>query len=251
LFGVIRTINNDEIANYESMSAIFRQRLTHGLQMLASYTWSHTLDASTDSNGGGTPMIPYNWRDDYGNSNWDIRHRFVGQFVYEIPFFGVSNPILKGVFTKWQSNAIITLQTGLPFNVITGTDTANTASLGSYRPNLVHTATSNCGRGHLVGCIDSTAFTVSDLYPITTNYAYGNAGRNLLHGPGAEVVNFSLFKTFPIRERLGFQLRFETFALFNHTNFNNPSATLNTGSFGNITSATGNRNIQIGAKLQF
>ena len=66
---MIRTINDDEVANYESMSAIFRQRMTHGLQMLASYTWAHTLDVTTDSNGGGTPLILYNWRDDYGNSN--------------------------------------------------------------------------------------------------------------------------------------------------------------------------------------
>ena len=80
LFGVIRTINNDEIANYESMSVIYRQRMKHGVQVLASYTWAHTLDISSDSNGGGTPMIPYNWRADYGNSNWDIRHRFVAQF---------------------------------------------------------------------------------------------------------------------------------------------------------------------------
>jgi hypothetical protein len=252
LFGVIRTINTDEIANYESMSAIFRQRLTHGLQMLASYTWSHTLDVSTDSNGGGAPMIPYNWRDDYGNSNWDIRHRFVASFVYDIPFFSVSNPVLKGAFTQWQGNGIVTLQTGIPFNVTTGTDTANTASNGTYRPDLVHAATDSCGRGHLVGCIDATAFTVADLYPITpTNYAYGNAGRNLLHGPGAETVNFAVFKNFPIRERLRFQIRFETFALFNHTNFSNPASTINTSAFGNITSATGNRNIQIGAKLQF
>ena len=73
LFGVIRTIANDEIANYESMSVIYHQRLTHGLQMQASYTWSHALDISSDSNGGGTPTNPYNWRADYGNSNWDIR----------------------------------------------------------------------------------------------------------------------------------------------------------------------------------
>jgi hypothetical protein len=252
LFGVIRTINNDEIGNYESMSVIFRQRLTHGLQMLASYTWSHTLDASTDSNGGGTPMIPYNWKDDYGNSNWDIRHRFVASFVYDIPFLTVSNAIVRGIFTRWQANGIVTLQTGLPFNVTTGTDTANTASSGTYRPDLVHAASDTCGRGHLIGCIDATAFTVSDLYPIApANYAYGNAGRNLLHGPGAETVNLSVFKNFPIRERLKFQIRFESFALFNHTNFANPSATLNTSSFGNITSATGNRNIQLGAKLQF
>jgi len=60
-----------------------------------------------------------------------------------------------------------------------------------------------------------------------------------------------VFKNFPIKERLKFQLRFESFALFNHTNFGNPSSTINTGAFGNITSASGNRNIQIGAKLQF
>jgi hypothetical protein len=256
LFGVIRTINDDEIANYESMSAIFRQRLTHGLQMLASYTWSHTLDVTTDSNGGGTPLIPYDWKDDYGNSNWDIRHRFVASFVYDIPFFAVSNPVLRGVFTKWQGNGIITLQTGIPFNVTTGTDTANTASSGTYRPDLVHAATDNCGRGDLVGCINASAFTVADLYPITpTNYAYGNAGRNLLHGPGAETVNFSLFKNFPIHERLRLQFRFESFGLFNHSNFGNPSAVLNTSSFGNITTlntvAPGSRVIQFGLKLQF
>src|SRR5579872_1545782 len=251
LFGPIRTINTDEIANYESLTAIFRQRLTHGLQVLASYTWSHTLDVSTDSNGGGAPMNPYWWKSDYGNSNWDIRHRFVADFVYDIPFFSVSNPFLKGVFTKWQSNGIITLQTGIPINVTTGTDTANTAASGTYRPDLVHAPTDNCGRGHLIGCIDATAFTLSDLYPVTTNYAYGNAGRNLIFGPGAETVNFSVFKNFPIKERLRFQIRFETFALFNHTNFSNPSATFGTSSFGNITGATGNRNIQLGAKLQF
>ena len=197
-------------------------------------------------------MIPYLWKADYGNSNWDIRHRVLATFVYDIPFFPVSNPFLKGAFAKWQANGIITLQTGLPYIVSTGTDTANTASSGTYRPDLVHAPSANCGRGHLVGCIDASAFTVQDLYPINpTNYAYGNAGRNLLHGPGSESVNFSLFKNFPIQERLKLQFRFETFGLFNHTNFGNPSATLGTSSFGNITSAGGNRNIQVAAKLQF
>ena len=70
-------------------------------------------------------------------------------------------------------------------------------------------------------------------------------------GRASQTVNFSVFKNFPIQERLKFQFRFETFALFNHTNFGNPSATINTSSFGNITGASGNRNIQLGAKLQF
>jgi len=243
------------------MSVIFRQRFTRGLQAQVGYTWSHTLDVSTDSNGGGTPMNPYWWKGDYGNANWDIRHRVVAIFVYEIPFFPVSNPVLKRALGGWQANGIVTLQTGFPFNVSTGTDTANTAASGTYRPDLVHAPSANCGRGHLVGCIDSTAFTVSDLNPISpNNFAYGNAGRNLLFGPGAETVNFSLFKNFPIKERLKFQFRFESFAIFNHTNFSNPSwsgpgavanSVFGTSSFGNIVSAVGNRNIQFGAKLQF
>ena len=176
LFGVIRTINTDEIANYESMSVIYRQHLARGLQVLANYTWAHTLDVSTDSNGGGAPMNPYWWRADYGNSNWDIRHRFVGTFVYDIPFFGVFNPVLKTALTKWQANGIITIQSGFPFNVSTSTDTANTAAGGTYRPDLVHAPSDTCGRGHLVGCIDASAFTVQNLYPITPGaYAYGSA----------------------------------------------------------------------------
>ncbi len=255
LFGVIRTIATDEIANYEGLSVVFRQRMSHGLQMLANYTWSHTLDVSTDSNGGGAPMNPYNWRADYGNSNWDIRHRMVTSFVYDVPFFATSNPVLKAAFAKWQMNGILTLQTGVPFNVSTGTDTANASSGGTWRPNLVGPASETCGRGHLVGCIDPTAYSIAGLYPATSVFAYGNLGRNVFHGPGAETFDWSLFKNFPIRERLKFQFRFETFALFNHSNFGNPSATINTSSFGNITSlnsgAPGTRNIQLGAKLQF
>jgi hypothetical protein len=234
------------------MSIIFRQRYSKGLSLTGAYTWAHTLDASTDSNGGGTTMNPFWWKADYGNSNWDIRHRVVATFVYDIPFFAVANPVVKGVFARWQANGIVTLRGGLPFNVTTGTDTANTAASGTYRPNLVHTASAECGRGHLVGCIDASAFTVADLYPITpANFAYGSAGRNILRGPGSQTVNFSLAKNFPIGEKFRFQFRFETFDLFNRANFSNPSATINTSSFGNITGASGNRNIQLGAKLVF
>ncbi|MBI5086906.1 MAG: TonB-dependent receptor, partial [Acidobacteria bacterium] len=250
--GPIRTINNDLISNYQSMSAIFRQRMAKSLQTMVSYTWAHTLDVNTDSNGGGTPMNPYWWKSDYGNSNWDIRHRLVATFVYDIPFAAVSNAVVKGVFANWQANGIVTLRGGLPFNVSTGTDTANTASSGTYRPNVAGQPSANCGRGHLIGCIDASAFTVANLYPIVpANFAYGNAGRNILRGPAAQEVNFSLAKNFPITESVKFQFRFETFALFNHTNFNNPAATINTSSFGNITGASGNRNIQLGAKLVF
>src|SRR5262249_26463574 len=114
LFGQIRTIQNDEIANYEGLSAVLRQRMTHGLALLASFTWSHTLDISSDSNNSGTPMNPYNWRADYGNSNWDIRRRLVASFVYDIPFFVKAGGFLKSVLGGWQMNGIVTAQDGLP-----------------------------------------------------------------------------------------------------------------------------------------
>jgi hypothetical protein len=200
-------------------------------------------------------MNPYNWRADYGNSNWDIRHRVVASFVYDIPFFSGANSVLKTVLGNWQANGIVTIRGGLPFNVSTATDTANTASSGTYRPNLLKTPTANCGRGHLLGCIDASAFTIGDLYPANpNNYAYGNAGRNLLRGPAAQEVNFSVAKNFLLGERVRFQFRFETFNLFNHANFGNPSATLGTAAFGSITglaAGTNNRQIQVGGKLAF
>ncbi len=248
LFGQIRTVQNDETATYQGLSVVLRQRLMHGLSGLVNYTWSHTLDISGDSNNSGTPMNPYNWKGDYGNSNWDIRHRFVAALLYDVPFFATTNRMVKGVFSGWQMNGIITGQTGLPFNVSTGTDTANTAASGTYRPNLIGTPSSNCGDAHLTGCISPAAYAL----PPAGVYVYGNEGRNLLHGPGLVNVDYSLFKTLPIKERLRLQFRAELFNLFNHPNFNNPSSTFGTAAFGNITStSTDNREIQFGLKLAF
>ena len=245
-FGVIRTVTNDEIANYEGLTVGVKQRFWRGMSISANYTWSHTLDVSTDSNGGGAPMNPYNWRLDYGNSNWDIRHRFVASYVWDIPFFKGANSLLRNALGNWQLNGITILQTGFPFNVTYGTDTANTSSGGSNRPNIVGTPSANCGDGHLVGCINTAAFAAP------SPYTYGNAGRNLLYGPHSFTTDLSLFKNFQIRERLRFELRFEAFNVTNSPEFSNPASTFGTATFGNITStSTDNREIQLGGKLVF
>ena len=248
-FASMRVIMNDEVASYNGFSATVRQRMNHGLTFLASYTWSHALDVSTDSNGGGAPMNPYNWRSDYGNSNWDVRHRFSGSFTYDLPFFKSSpSAMVRNTLGGWQTNGIVTLQTGMPFNVTIAGDVANTG-VGNQRPNLVGTLSSNCGADHLSTCIDASAFAQP------AAYTYGNAGRNLLFGPGSANVDFSLFKAFQIHERLRTQFRAEFFNFFNTPSFNNPSTTLNfnnTASLGNITSTKhDNRQIQLGLKLLF
>src|SRR5262249_57828180 len=119
----------------------------------------------------------------------DIRRRLVASFVYDIPFFAKSTPLLRALLAGWQMNGIVTAQTGLPFNVSTSTDTANTAASGVYRPNLIGKPGHNCGDEHLTSCISSAAYAL----PPAGTYVYGNEGRNLLHGPGLVNVDYSLF----------------------------------------------------------
>ena len=133
--------------------------MSHNLQMLASYTWSHTLDVSTDSNGGGAAMNDYDWHLDYGNANWDIRHRFVTSFIYDLPRLNGTNSVLRWTLGSWQANGIFTAQSGIPINVIIAADQANIGR-PNQRPNLVGTPSANCGSGHLIGCINSAAFAL-------------------------------------------------------------------------------------------
>ena len=258
LFGQIRVIQNDETATYQGLNVVFRQNMSHGLTSLLSYTWSHALDVSTDSNGGGAPMDPFNWKRDYSNSNWDVRHRFVASYTYDLPFFRASTQsLVKYGLANWQVNGITTIQTGFPFNVVVSGDIANNGlTLGNQRPNIIGTPRANCGQGHLTNCISVDAFA----FP--AQFTYGNAGRNILYGPDLVDFAFSLFKNFPIRKRANFQLRGEMFNLFNHPSFANPASTLvspdpnvvRSSNFGSITSISNNsssRQIQLAAKFTF
>jgi hypothetical protein len=106
--------------------------------------------------------------------------------------------------------------------------------------------TADCGGGHLSNCIDASAFAVPP------RFTYGDAGRNILRGPGLTNLDFSIFKNLPIGERVKIQIRGEAFNLTNTPGFSNPGATLNTSTFGSITgTANNNRQIQLGAKILF
>jgi hypothetical protein len=255
-FGAIREIYNGGYATYNGLTAILRQRMSRGFSMNLSYTWAHTMDTSNDSNGGGYLMNPYNIRADYGNSNWDIRHRFVATVLYQLPEFSNRSFAFRTLAGGWQANMILTLQTGMPFNVGLSSDVANTQTSGIQRPNFVKTGSNTCTAGFVVrngtsaNCIDSSA------YAVPTQYTYGNLHRNDQSGPGRELVNFSMFKNFPVYERLTFQFRAETFNLFNHANPSNPNSTgnpqLGTANFGTITSTqTDPRVLQLVGKINF
>ena len=196
-------------------------------------------------------MIQYNLRADYGNSNWDIRNRFVGTVLYQLPNFEGHNHLVRTALGGWQANAIVTLQTGMPFNVTLSSDVAN-VGIGTQRPNYVKPGVSTCSRGTVVNggstasCLDATA------YSSPAAFTFGSLHRNDLHGPCREMVNFSMFKNFQIYERLQFQMRAEAFNLLNHANPSNPNATFGAGNFGTITSTqTDPRVLQLAGKINF
>jgi hypothetical protein len=194
-------------------------------------------------------MNAYNWRADYGNSNWDVRHRLVASFNYALPLFNSgSNGFVRSILGGWQTNGIVNLQTGFPFNILQTGDPANTGRSGNTRPNVVGVAHASCGDGHLTGCIDASVFSTT-----AATFTYGNFGRNVLYGPGLYNVDFSAFKNFRIRERAAVQFRSEFFNFLNTPAFKNPSGlTIGTSTFGNITAtAHDNRQIQFALKFLF
>ena len=246
LWGVIRTISNDEYAHYNALNVIFNQRTFHGASLRLAYTWSHNLDIGTDSNGGGYPMDAYNMSRDYASSDWDVRNRFVASYVYDLPFFqGNSSRAVQTLLANWQVNGITTLQSGFPINVTIGRNIVNTG-VEHQRPDLIGTPSTDCGSGQLTDCITKSA------YALPVPYNYGTAGRNMLYGPGLITFDASLFKNITITERWKFQFRAEFFNLFNTPAFSNPSSTFGTSSFGTVGSTKGNnRQIQFAGKIIF
>jgi hypothetical protein len=253
-----RIIMNDLVADYDAISVIFRKRMSHGIQADAHYTWSRTRDMGTHSNGGGQTMDNYDiWRD-YGPANWDIPHRFVASYIYDLPFFkNSSQPILRYVVAGWQVSGVTTLQSGTPVNVTVSGDPANIGISNIQRPNLVGpapslncepnaTGTTDVARRQLINCYDRSAFA------LPAAFTFGSAPRNVLRGPGSATTDLSLMKTFPIGAGAQFQFRAEVFNVFNRVNYGNPSGVFSdAAAFGRISSAGAMRQVQLGGKLLF
>jgi hypothetical protein len=245
-----RIIQNDLIADYDAVSLILRKRMRNGLQADAHYTWSKTRDMATHSNGGGTVMNNYDIWADYGPAGWDVPHRFVASYIYDVPFLKNSpNPVLRYVVAGWQIAGVTTIQSGTPVNVTVTGDPANVGA-GNQRPNLRGAAPSlDCqplaDSRQLVNCYDAGAFELPQAF------TFGNAPRNALRGPKSNRTDLSLMKNFPLGGTAQFQFRAEIFNAFNTVNYGNPNGVLNGGSFGRISSAGSMRQVQLGGRIFF
>jgi len=206
---------------------------------------------STHSNGGGQTMNNYDIWADYGPANWDVPHRFVATYIYDVPFLKTSsNPVLKYVVAGWQVGGVSTIQSGTPVNVTITTDRANIGISGQQRPNLVGSVPAlNCQPNtttlELINCYDAAAFA------LPAQFSFGNAPRNVLRGPKFASTDLSLMKNIPVGGTAQLQVRAEIFNAFNTVNYNNPGSTFGAASFGRISSAGSMRQVQLGARLSF
>lgn len=199
-------------------------------------------------------MDNYDIDRDYGPANWDVPHRFVASYIYDVPFLKESsNALLRYAVAGWQISGVTTVQSGSPVNVTIATDQANIGISGQQRPNLVGPIPSlHCEQSptsvDLINCFDPSAFA------IPAQFTFGSASRNILRGPKFVNTDISFVKNVPAGNSAHIQFRVEMFNVFNNVNFGQPNGVFGTANFGRISAlATGAnmRQMQLGAKLIF
>lgn len=246
-------------SNYHALQTRFQQRLFCGLTSLVSYTWSKSIDdASNFFSSAGDPNFPQNSYDvsaERGRSNFDVRHRLSASYSYALPFgkgrhYLADDGWISTVLTGWETHGIITVQSGRPFTVAllpeidnSGTGRSILGFGANDRPNVV-------GNPEISNRTPDRWFNTA-AFAFPAPGTFGNAGRNILTGPGFQNVNASLMKNTALTERVNLQFRAEVFNLFNHPNFNLPDNFLGSPTFGRISSARDPRHIQFGLKLLF
>jgi len=230
------------------------QRAWRGLAVNANYTWSKALDDASNPGADNAepnfPQDPANLAAEKGLSDFDHRNRFVTNFLYQIPFLKNSEGWIHTAFGEWQVGWIWTVQSGAPFTVNLSTDVANNGeplSAPSQRPNL--TCNPNNGPRTTAEWFNTSCFA------LPASFTYGNAGRDIVIGPGLDDFDASIQKEFLVRENMRLQFRLDIFDFFNHPNFNAPvgaGRTFSTSSsFGSITSANDPRDMQFSLRLAF
>jgi outer membrane receptor protein involved in Fe transport len=238
-------------SNYHSLQISVNKRLSKGLQMLLSYTYSHSLDDYSGSDVSDITLIPGNMVNEknYASSDFDRRHRFVASYIYNLPdLYRGDSAFGKKILNSWSFSGIVTLQSGVPFS-IDGQVSAFEATRANLAPGRTLASATKSGSviSRLNAYFDPTAFVQP-----TAIGDFGQLGRNILRGPKQINTDFSVIKFIPIREQQGVEFRAEFFNLFNNVNFANPVNIVASGNFGQVVAtSTGPRVIQFALKYTF
>ena len=263
-YNSIRETDNVASSRYNSLQMTWNRRLTKGLLFGASYTFSKSMDDGSNQRD----IIPdtYYAGNLWGPSEFDVRHVFIANFMYELPFFHGRNDMMGRALGGWQVSGIIQKQTGTPTSAARGTDYAGVGLDGSLAGGvgqywvysgapLVYSKQIALNSGDQVYYIQPKDASGNALFTVPANGTFNlqKGIRDILYQPGFNNVNLGLFKKFPINERVGFQFRAEAFDAFNHPNWAGFASTDPTSSnFLKINNKTGDvRNLQLSLRLYF
>jgi hypothetical protein len=248
------SINLNESAsnsNYNGMWVSVNRKVARRLTFNASYTLSKSID--NNSVGSSNPEAQ-NFRNlalERALSDFDARQRFVLSSVYALPF-KAQQAVLDRVVNGWAVSPIVNLQSGNPFSPIVPLLADGSGSLLAFdRPDVVPGQSIRLDNPTPDLWFNKTAF-------VRHPGGFGNAGRNIITGPGLANFDLSLVKSTAVKENVNLQFRAEAFNVFNHPNFSQPNRTVNSGDFGRITTTRAargdlgsSRQIQFGLKLMF
>ena len=246
----ITIFQNRNMSTYHGMATKLSKRFSRSFQFMSSYTWAKSLDfGGTAASGGGNtgnPQTITNIRAGRGASGFDVRHRWITNYLYELPFgknkkWANDSGVADAIIGEWQMSGIVTFSTGRPFNVSLSTGVNNGAP--SW-PNRI-------GDGKLdnpdpAGWFDTSAFVAP---PANT---YGNVARGVLYGPGIVQFDLSFMKSFRVTEQVKVEFRMDAFNIFNTPQFGNPNASIGSPTVGKITSTNAdNRDLQFALKVNW
>jgi hypothetical protein len=237
---------NYQWSNYNAGFLKFEQRVWRGVSYIVAYTFSKLMDTGT-----GVGMNMYNRRPERGLAGNHFPHNFILSYVWQLPFgkgqpVNIPNPVLDAVAGGWQLSGITNFRSGPYFSIGVAQDLANVLA-GEMRANGTGVKPSKLDpRTNGLYGFDRAAFATP------ARYVFGNLGRNVQQGFGINNWDVGINKDFKISklgEQSRLQIRLEWFNFWNHTQFNNPAATVNVANFGLVNSARDPRILQIAGKL--
>ncbi len=235
-FNSVSYTNNGATSDYHAMQLQFERRLSRGLQAIASYTWAHAIDETSDeqiSTQGINNVVR-------GNADFDIRHNFSAAVTYELPT-PKANAFTKAVFGQWATDVIVRAQSASPFSISSGIEVDELGRSVQRRVNItpgipIYIDDSLAPGGkRLNNSVDPARPGCRGPFCPAPAGTQGSLGRNALRGFALNQVDFALRRQFNFTENVHLQLRAEAFNLFNHPNFGLPENSLTSAQFGRST----------------